>query len=44
MLALTLAEHALPAGTDLARVVAMLALHDLVEVDAERLVGLGAAV
>lgn len=33
MLALTLAEYA-PTGTDLARVVAMLALHDLVEVDA----------
>jgi putative hydrolase of HD superfamily len=33
VLALILAEHA-PAGTDLARVVAMLALHDLVEVDA----------
>ena len=33
VLALTLAEYALP-GTDLARVVAMLALHDLVEVDA----------
>ncbi len=33
VLALTLAEYA-PPGTDLARVVAMLALHDLVEVDA----------
>jgi putative hydrolase of HD superfamily len=33
VLALILAEYA-PAGTDLARVVAMLALHDLVEVDA----------
>jgi putative hydrolase of HD superfamily len=33
VLALTLAEYALP-GTDLARVVAMLTLHDLVEVDA----------
>jgi putative hydrolase of HD superfamily len=33
VLALTLAEYA-PAGTDLARVVAMLALHDIVEVDA----------
>ncbi len=33
VLALTLAEYA-PTGTDLARVVAMLALHDLVEVDA----------
>ena len=33
VLALTLAEYA-PAGTDLARVVAMLAVHDVVEVDA----------
>jgi putative hydrolases of HD superfamily len=33
VLALTLAEYA-PAGTDLARVMAMLVLHDLVEVDA----------
>jgi putative hydrolase of HD superfamily len=33
VLALTLGEYA-PAGTDLARVVAMLAVHDLVEVDA----------
>jgi len=33
MLALALAEYA-PAGTDLARVVAMLAVHDVVEVDA----------
>lgn len=33
VLALTLAEYA-PPGTDLARVVAMLALHDVVEVDA----------
>jgi len=33
VLALTLAEYA-PSGTDLARVVAMLAVHDLVEVDA----------
>jgi putative hydrolase of HD superfamily len=33
VLALILAEYA-PAGTDMARVVAMLALHDLVEVDA----------
>jgi putative hydrolase of HD superfamily len=33
VLALTLAEYA-PPGTDLARVVAMLVLHDLVEVDA----------
>ncbi len=33
VMALTLGEYALP-GTDLAKVVAMLALHDLVEVDA----------
>jgi putative hydrolases of HD superfamily len=33
VLALTLAEYA-PPGTDLARVVAMLAVHDIVEVDA----------
>jgi putative hydrolases of HD superfamily len=33
VMALTLAEYA-PPGTDLARVVAMLAVHDLVEVDA----------
>lgn len=33
VLALTLGEHA-PPGTDLARVIAMLAIHDLVEVDA----------
>jgi putative hydrolases of HD superfamily len=33
VLALTLAEYA-PAGTDIARVIAMLAVHDLVEVDA----------
>jgi len=33
VLALTLAEYA-PGGTDLARVVAMLAVHDVVEVDA----------
>ncbi|MFI0423272.1 HD family hydrolase [Spongiactinospora sp. 9N601] len=33
MLAMTLAEHA-PAGTDLNRVVAMLLVHDIVEIDA----------
>jgi putative hydrolases of HD superfamily len=33
VMAMALAEHA-PPGTDLARVIAMLALHDLVEVDA----------
>ena len=33
VMAITLAEYA-PPGTDLARVVAMLALHDIVEVDA----------
>ncbi len=33
VMAIALAEHA-PAGTDLARVVSMLAVHDLVEVDA----------
>jgi putative hydrolase of HD superfamily len=33
VLALTLAEYA-PAGTDIGRVIAMLAVHDLVEVDA----------
>lgn len=33
VMALALAEHA-PSGTDLARVVSMLALHDVVEVDA----------
>jgi putative hydrolases of HD superfamily len=33
VMAVTLAEHA-PPGTDMARVVAMLALHDIVEVDA----------
>lgn len=42
VLALTLAEYA-PPGTDIARVVAMLALHDVVEVDAGDLSAYAAA-